>query len=420
MKNMYNLLKINFLGLLLVGQLLNAQYDNGVLVANEGNYGTPNADVSYIDQDTYEITNNIYQAVNNEPLGDVLHHIGIHEDKAYLVMNNSNKIVVVDRVSFEKLGVITEEISLPRYIGFANDKIFVSNSQQQSVSIYNVADRSYITKIENLGTINNVEVAGNYVFVQKGNWGSGNSVAAIDATTNTLNSILEVEEGINGIITNGDFLFTLSSTGNGTTINKIDATNLSTAATFTATDITGAGKLDYSEGKLYFIGNNTNIYSIEDNLMGEASLITSVPENSWSTLYGFGVLGEYLLTSDSNGFSQASIIRAYNKETGSLVATFNAGIGSNGFYDNSVEGLNTSDLVLAINKVQVYPNPVADRFFIKGVETANIEIYNTLGSLVKTTQFNGDAISVEGLAKGVYFVVISNDNMKVNKKVILK
>lgn len=417
---MYNLLKINFLGLLLVGQLLNAQYDNGVLVANEGNYGTSNADVSYIDQDTYEITNNIYQAVNNEPLGDVLQHIRIHEDKAYLVLNNSNKIVIVDRASFEKIGVITEEISLPRYIGVANDKIFVSNSQGGYVSIYNLEDRSYITKVENLGTINNVEVAGNYVFVQKGNWGGGNSVAAIDATTNTLNSILEVEEGINGIVTNGNYLYTLSSSTNGTFINKIDATDLSIVATLLAEDITGAGNIAYAEGKIYFTGNNTDVFSVEDNLMTEPSLVTSVPDNSWSTFYGFGVVENYILTSDSNGFTQASIIRAYNKETGSLVATFNAGIGSNGFYDNSVEGLNTSDLVLAINKVQVYPNPVADRFFIKGVETANIEIYNTLGSLVKTTQFNGDAISVEGLTKGVYFVVISNDNMKVNKKVILK
>ena len=417
---MYNFLKINFLGLILVSQLLNAQYDNGVLISNEGNFGNPNADVSYIDQDTYEISNNIYQAVNNEPLGDVLQHIRIHGDKAYLVMNNSNKIVVVDRVSFEKLGVITEEISLPRYIGFANDKIFVSNSQQQSVSIYNVADRSYITKVENLGTINNVEVAGNYVFVQQGSWGSGNSVAVIDATTNTLNSILEVDEGINGIISYGDFLYTLSSTTNGTVINKIDATDLSTAATLTAEDITGAGKIAYSDGKLYFIGNSTEIFSVEDNLMSEPSLVTSVPDNSWSTLYGFGVVDDYILTSDSNGFTQASIIRAYSKETGSLVATFNAGIGSNGFYDNSVEGLNTSEVVLAINKVQVYPNPVADRFYIKGIDAAQVEIYNTLGSLVKTAQFNGQAISVEGLAKGVYFVVISNDNMIVNKKVILK
>lgn len=420
MKNMYNLLKINFLGLLLVGQLLNAQYDNGVLIANEGNFGSPNADVSYIDHDTNALTNNIYQAVNNEPLGDVLQHIRIHEDKAYLVLNNSNKIVIVDRASFEKIGVITEEISLPRYMGVANNKIFVSNSQGGYVSIYNLEDRSYITKVEQLGTINNVDIAGNYVFIQQGNWGSGNSVAAIDATTNTLNSILEVEEGINGIITNGNYLYTLSSSANGTFINKIDATDLSTVATLSAEDITGAGKLVYADGKIYFTGNNTDVFSVEDNLMTEPSLVTSVPENSWSTLYGFGVVENYILTSDSNGFTQASIIRAYNKETGSLVATFSAGIGSNGFYDNRVEGLNTSDIVLAINKVQVYPNPVADRFFIKGVETANIEIYNTLGSLVKTTQFNGDAISVEGLAKGVYFVVISNESMKVNKKLVLK
>ncbi|MDG4950662.1 T9SS type A sorting domain-containing protein [Weeksellaceae bacterium KMM 9724] len=417
---MYNFLKINFLGLILVGQLLNAQYDNGVLISNEGNFGSPNADVSYIDQDTYEISNNIYQAVNNEPLGDVLQHIRIHGDKAYLVMNNSNKIVVVDRASFEKIDVITEQISLPRFIGFANDKLFVSNSSGRYVSIYNEADRSFITKIEQLGSVNNVEVAGNYVFVQQGNWGSGNSVAVIDATTNTLNSILEVDEGINGIISNGDFLYTLSSTANGTVINKIDATDLSLAATIIAEDITGAGKIAYSEGKLYFIGNSTDIFSVEDNLMSEPSLVTSVPDNAWSTLYGFGVVDDYILTSDSNGFTQASIIRAYSKETGSLVATFNAGIGSNGFYDNSVEGLNTSDIVLAINKVQVYPNPVADRFYIQGVDAAQVEIYNTLGSLVKTAQFNGQAISVEGMAKGVYFVVISNDNMKVNKKVILK
>lgn len=419
MKKFYQSLKISCLGLLLVGQILNAQYDNGVLIANEGNFGTPNADVSYIDQDNLQITNNIYQTVNNEPLGDVLQNIGIHGDKAYLVLNNSNKIVVVDRASFEQLAVVTDQINLPRYITFANDKFYVSNSSTTSVGVFNISDNSFVTLIEGFSVVEMMATAGSHVFVMNGSFGTGNAVSAIDPTTDTVVQSIEVGDGINGIVSDGTYLYTISKTPSAS-INKINGETLEIEATLDMPSITGARHIQFKDGMLYFTGNGVNIYQVNADLSSDATLLSSVADNSWSTFYGFGVFDNYVLSSDANGFTAASIIKVFNKTNGAEVATYSAGIGSNGFYANVSSDMSVEDVSIAQNQVQIYPNPAHDEFYIKGVDQAQVDIYSTLGKLVKSAQFNGDAISVKGMPKGVYFVVISNENMKVNKKVILK
>ncbi len=116
-----------------------AQYNQGFLIANEGNYGESNASVSYFDFGTHQVTNGIYSAVNDEPLGDILQHIGLHNDKAYLVINNSDKVVIVDRTTFQKLATITDGISQPRYVAFADNKYFVTNSASKMITVYDVA-----------------------------------------------------------------------------------------------------------------------------------------------------------------------------------------------------------------------------------------------------------------------------------------
>ena len=69
-------------------------YENGILMSNEGNFGTPTATVSFISNDLNTVENNIYSTNNgNAALGDVLQTIGFQGDNAYMVLNNSNKIV---------------------------------------------------------------------------------------------------------------------------------------------------------------------------------------------------------------------------------------------------------------------------------------------------------------------------------------
>ncbi len=59
------------------------------------------------------------------------------------------------------------------------------------------------------------------------------------------------------------------------------------------------------------------------------------------------------------------------------------------------------------SEIALYPNPVRDRVVIEGIEVAEVEVYNTLGQMVKTIQGTNE-ISVADLPQGVYLLRIAD------------
>ncbi|MEX1189530.1 MAG: T9SS type A sorting domain-containing protein, partial [Bacteroidia bacterium] len=79
------------------------------------------------------------------------------------------------------------------------------------------------------------------------------------------------------------------------------------------------------------------------------------------------------------------------------------------------------------NSVQLYPNPAGNTLFIKGLSNAegvsNVSIFNAIGSLVYSGQIQGDklpSLDLSGLANGVYFVEVIQNNNTVTKKLIVQ
>ena len=96
-----------------------------IYVSNEGNFGASNADVSYIDA-AGVIHNDVYQSVNDLPLGDVLQSLTVDDNVAYAVMNNSNKIAVFNAQNFTAMQTI-DGLTYPRHVFHLNqDKAYVS------------------------------------------------------------------------------------------------------------------------------------------------------------------------------------------------------------------------------------------------------------------------------------------------------
>jgi hypothetical protein len=75
--------------------------------------------------------------------------------------------------------------------------------------------------------------------------------------------------------------------------------------------------------------------------------------------------------------------------------------------------------------VSIYPNPANTIFSVEGdnVTNAQISIYNSIGQLMNLPVLNKDkkiTFGVSGIAKGIYFVRISNGTSTVIKKIILQ
>ncbi|MBS7254269.1 YncE family protein [Flavobacterium branchiicola] len=100
---------------------------DGFYLLNEGNMNMNKASLDYYDYATGTYRRNVYGQANPDAtlgLGDVGNDIGVYGSKVYAVINNSNKIEVMDATTSKRLKVI--EVKNCRYITFANGKAFAS------------------------------------------------------------------------------------------------------------------------------------------------------------------------------------------------------------------------------------------------------------------------------------------------------
>lgn len=75
-----------------------------------------------------------------------------------------------------------------------------------------------------------------------------------------------------------------------------------------------------------------------------------------------------------------------------------------------------------LNQIDIYPNPVSDKFFITGAERQGLkmQIYNVVGTCVLQRDLNSpkEEIDICNLAAGMYIIKVSSANWTVQEKII--
>jgi DNA-binding beta-propeller fold protein YncE len=123
-------------------------YTNGVWILNEGLYTSGSASVDFYHKDSSVREENIFQRVNQRPMGDVLQSMLKYQGRYYAVVNNSNKIEVLNEKDFKSVGVI-EGLTSPRYIlPVSPIKAYVTDLYGRCVWIVNPASFSISGKID--------------------------------------------------------------------------------------------------------------------------------------------------------------------------------------------------------------------------------------------------------------------------------
>jgi len=316
-------------------------YDNqetsysGILVANEGNFGTPSGEVSFIPSDISTIENDIYKKVNNTALGDVVNNIGFSGDQAYIIANNSNKIEVVNRFRFSKTATITDNVKQPRFITFANNSFYVTNSTylgEQYVSIYNSANNSFVKKITFTDTVERIVSAGNKVFVQHASYGFGNKISVINSTNVVEKTITLPHGNITKTVAANNFVYTLAPDGTDTYLYQISAAGDITKETKFA-GIANGENLSVENNKVVF-NSKGNVYVTDlTSTATPAPAFTIAPFADYSTIYALEIIDNKIFISDAKDYQEASKVSIYSL-TGALQKSFTAGIIAGGFYKN--------------------------------------------------------------------------------------
>lgn len=316
-----------------------SEKDTGVFVINEGSFGNENSSLSFINNETGDITNDMFYDKNNRPLGDVFQSMNIINEKAYMVINGSSVIEVIDPETIESEATITDFTS-PRYIIPINDsKAYVSDLFAGKIWIVCLDDNQIEDNIEfSAGWSEYMIEYGNNIFVTAPDV---DKVYKINPETHSIIDEVEVQSmpstmivdknDVIWVISGGRYDFGTGEQIEAGGITAIDAEDMEviTELTFPKDGVSYSNIQICEDGEtIYYIGGGVWELSISDDELPSEPII----ESNGNFFYGLGVcpkLGDFYI-SDPKDFNQRGEVLIYNSE-GELKNSFSSGIVPSGF-----------------------------------------------------------------------------------------
>jgi hypothetical protein len=180
------------------------KYESGVLISHEGPFQDGTGTVSYFNRATKAVENDIFAATNGRPLGNLVQSVGVHNGKAYVVVNNANRVEIADAKDFRSLGVISG-LASPRYfLGLTEEKAYVSqwgaDGLTGSVAVVDLRTNAVTRTIPTgRGAERMLKVNNNVYVTQAGGYGNDNRVIVLDANTDAVVTRIVVGDNPNSI-----------------------------------------------------------------------------------------------------------------------------------------------------------------------------------------------------------------------------
>ena len=174
-------------------------YEDGYFVTNEGNFGTGNGSISFVDE-YGAVENDVFASINSFALGDVVQSMNIINDNAYILVNGSSKIEVASVDSM--YSVATIDAVSPRYIAKVNDnKAYVTDWGINGVQVIDLLTNTISSTIACGTGPEGITVANGFAYVcNVGGWGLDNTVSVINTTTDAVETTLTVGDKPNSVV----------------------------------------------------------------------------------------------------------------------------------------------------------------------------------------------------------------------------
>jgi hypothetical protein len=98
-----------------------------VVIINEGNFSAANGSFDLYDETSHEYSSNIFQSVNDFPIGSTIQNALISGDFILATTNAVDKLELIDKKTFESVASVTTGMHTPFGIAASNEYAFVTN-----------------------------------------------------------------------------------------------------------------------------------------------------------------------------------------------------------------------------------------------------------------------------------------------------
>jgi len=314
---------------------VDAQLGKGFFVINQGNFTSGNASLSFFNEDSLKMTNNLFYRLNGSPLGDVANSIAFWDDEAFLVVNNSAYIYVIDA----KTGVFKRriaELESPRFVQIIDqDKAYISDFQLKGLAVFNPRTMEPLGIITTGKTTEAMVMIDENVFVS--NWSNynqttqNNTIQVIDIRFDRLvDSIVVAMEPNSMVVDKNRKIWVLCSGGfmneEIPALFRIDPATRSVERRFNFPTIESSPeqlKINAAADRIYFVNKDIYAMEITDEQLPANPVISAGSHNFFAL--GLHPVNNTILVSDAGNYVQNGWVFRYHAD-GILIDSIQAGL----------------------------------------------------------------------------------------------
>jgi hypothetical protein len=318
------------------------EFENGILVLNEGLYQQNNASISFYSLATQEVVQQAFLSKNDRGLGDTANdweYFGFNGIEYIIIaVDISSQIEIIELNTLKSVaqipvfdGTIARE---PRSVKVSGDKAFSCN-YDGTVSVIDLNSNSIVNTIQVGDNPDDISIVGDKLYVA--NSGGLNfpiydsTVTVIDIPSQTVETEIPSRINCTSMIQDAYGDVYIQSQGDYSSITPAMLRLNTQTNTIDDTVDVAIGSWDLYNDYIYYYDANLNGIYRYNTISELQEGIQIIDCSDYQTVYGVYVTINHIYTVDANGYVNSSTVRCYNH--------------SGGFQYEFTAGLNATDLI---------------------------------------------------------------------------
>jgi len=302
---------------------------SGVFILNEGNFRWGNGSLSFYSYDSAKIYNDLFISINERPLGDVPNSMVIFGDMAYIVVNNSGKIEVVNKNTLLSQSTIDDLISPRNMAIVTNSKAYVTSIYSDSVTIINLNNNTISGYINLRRTSEAIVVSGSKAYIS--NWVGGNEIMVVNIATDIVSDSIQVGAEPESMVLDKNRMLWVLCNGGWMRTTPAEMNVINTSTNKVEKEIVFADKqaspsclnIDRNGETIYYLDGGVRKMNVNSSSLPSSPLIAE--SDHYFYKLGINPSNTDIFVTDAADYQQKGLVLRY-KSDGSLLSTLTADI----------------------------------------------------------------------------------------------